>query len=58
MPKLSISPTIPTAPIMPIPPKIPNPPKKEKTMKLHQHILTLSADLETPVGLYLKIRDL
>ncbi|MDE7413796.1 MAG: anthranilate synthase component I family protein [Muribaculaceae bacterium] len=27
-------------------------------MKLHQHITTLSADLETPVGLYLKIRDL
>ena len=27
-------------------------------MKLHQHITTLLADLETPVGLYLKIRDL
>ena len=27
-------------------------------MKLHQNITTISADLETPVGLYLKIRDL
>lgn len=27
-------------------------------MKLTQHITTISADLETPVGLYLKIRDL
>ncbi|MDE6717091.1 MAG: anthranilate synthase component I family protein [Muribaculaceae bacterium] len=27
-------------------------------MKLHQHTIVISADLETPVGLYLKIRDL
>lgn len=27
-------------------------------MKLHQNITVISADLETPVGLYLKIRDL
>ncbi len=27
-------------------------------MKLHQTLTTISADLETPVGLYLKIRDL
>ena len=27
-------------------------------MKLNQHITVISADLETPVGLYLKIRDL
>ncbi|MDE6022685.1 MAG: anthranilate synthase component I family protein, partial [Muribaculaceae bacterium] len=27
-------------------------------MQLHQNITTISADLETPVGLYLKIRDL
>ena len=27
-------------------------------MKLHQNTTTISADLETPVGLYLKIRDL
>ena len=27
-------------------------------MKLHQHTTVISADLETPVGLYLKIRDL
>ena len=27
-------------------------------MKLHQHTTVLSADLETPVGIYLKIRDL
>ncbi|MBD5184906.1 MAG: anthranilate synthase component I family protein [Bacteroidales bacterium] len=27
-------------------------------MKIHQHTTLISADLETPVGLYLKIRDL
>lgn len=27
-------------------------------MRLHQHTTVLSADLETPVGIYLKIRDL
>ena len=27
-------------------------------MKLHQNTTTISADLETPVGIYLKIRDL
>ncbi len=27
-------------------------------MRLNQNITTISADLETPVGLYLKIRDL
>ena len=26
--------------------------------KIHQHILTIPADLETPVGIYLKVRDL